>query len=294
MTRSFELEERMNDKLMELKHLAAKMRRDIILMVGVGQPGHIGGSCSSADIVAVLYGHKMKHDPKNPKWEGRDKFLMSKGHAAIIQYAALAEQGYFPTEALPTLKKFGSMLQGHPDIHKTPGIEANTGSLGQGLSIANGLALAMKLDKKPNRVYCILGDGELAEGQVWEAAMFAGFRKIDNIVAIIDRNSLGAMGCVAERMSSNPLPDKWVAFGWNVIEIDGHNMEQIIDALDKAETVKGKPTAIIAQTIKGKGFSFAENNVAFHNGAMTQAQYDLGLKEANARLAEFDLVEMEA
>jgi transketolase len=274
-------------KLTELRKLAAKMRRDIILMVGVGQPGHIGGSCSSADVVAVLYGHKMKLDPKNPKWEGRDKFLMSKGHAAIIQYAAMAELGYFPAKELPTLKKFGSMLQGHPDIHKTPGIEANTGSLGQGLSISCGMALAMKLDKKPNRVYCIMGDGELAEGQCWEAAMFAGFRKIDNLVAIIDQNCLGAMGCIAERMSTSPLAEKWSAFGWNVIEIDGHNMEEIIKALDTAETIKGKPTAIIAHTVKGKGFSFAENNPGFHNGAMSQAQYELGLKEADAVLATF-------
>jgi transketolase len=274
-------------KLKELKHLAAKMRRDIILMVGVGQPGHIGGSCSSADIVAVLYGYKMKLDSKNPKWEGRDKFLMSKGHAAIIQYAAMAELGYFSTKELPTLKKLGSMLQGHPDIHRTPGIEANTGSLGQGLSISSGMALAMKLDKKPNRVYCIMGDGELAEGQCWEAAMFASFRKIDNLVAIIDQNSLGAMGCIAERMSTSPLVEKWQAFGWHVIEIDGHNMEEIIKAFETAETIKGKPTAIIAHTIKGKGFSFAENNPAFHNGVMTQAQYDLGLKETDAVLATF-------
>jgi transketolase len=282
------------EKMTELRHLAAKMRRDIILMVGIGQPGHIGGSCSSADIVAVLYGYKMKLDPKNPKWDGRDKFLMSKGHAAIIQYAALAELGYFPSSVLPSLKKFGSMLQGHPDIHKTPGIEANTGSLGQGLSISCGMALAATLDKKPTRVYCIMGDGELAEGQCWEAAMFAGFRKIDNLVAIVDMNSLGAMGCIAERMSTSPLVEKWAAFGWNVIEIDGHNMEQIIDAFDKAETVKGKPTAIIAKTVKGKGYSFAENQPGFHNGAMNQAQYDLGLKEAAARLAEFELVGTEA
>jgi transketolase len=282
------------EKLIELRYLAARMRRDIILMVGVGQPGHIGGSCSAADIVAALYGYKMKHDPKNPKWVGRDKLLMSKGHAAIIQYAALAELGYFPTQVLPTLKKLGSMLQGHPDIHKTPGIEANTGSLGQGLSISNGMALAMKLDKKLNRVYCILGDGELAEGQVWEAAMFAGARKIDYLVAIIDQNSLQAMGRVAERMNSNPLPEKWRAFGWHVLEIDGHNMQEIVAALDTAETIKQEPTAIIAHTIKGKGFSFAENQVGFHNGAMTQAQYDLGLKEAEVALTEFQLVGTEA
>ena len=274
-------------KLREIRHLAARMRRDIILMVGVGQPGHIGGSCSSAEIVATLYGWKMKHDPKNPKWEGRDRFLMSKGHAAIIQYAALAELGYFPASQLPTLKKFGSMLQGHPDIHKTPGIEANTGSLGQGLSISCGMALAMRLDKKPNRVYCVMGDGELAEGQVWEAAMFAASKKIDNLVGIVDQNGLQAMGAVADRMNSNPLPDKWRAFGWHVVVIDGHDVKAVVSALEEAETIKGRPTAIIAHTVKGKGFSFSHNNVAFHNGAMNQAQYDLGLKEADAALAEF-------
>jgi transketolase len=281
-------------KVTELCHLAAKMRRDIILMVGVGQAGHIGGSCSAADIVAVLYGHKIKHNPKDPKWEGRDKLLMSKGHAAIIQYAALAELGYFPTEELVTLKKLGSILQGHPDIHKTPGIEANTGSLGQGLSISNGMALAMKLDGKDNKVYCILGDGELAEGQVWEAAMFAGARKIDNLVAIIDQNGISAMGRVTERMNSNPLPEKWRAFGWHVLEIDGHSIEEIITAFDTADTIRGRPTAIIARTIKGKGFSFAENQPAFHNGIMTQAQYELGLKEADAALAEFQFLQTEA
>ncbi len=282
------------ERVAGLRRLAAQMRKDILLMVGVGQPGHVGGSCSAADLVAVLYGYKMKHDPGNPKWEGRDKLLMSKGHAAIIQYAALAELGYFPTGELLTLKRLGSMLQGHPDIHKTPGIEANTGSLGQGLSIANGMALAMRLDGKPNRVYCILGDGELAEGQVWEAAMFAGARKLDHLVAIVDQNSLQAMGRVVDRMNSNPLPEKWRAFGWQVLEIDGHDVEAIAAALDTAETVRGRPTVIIAHTIKGKGFSFAENQVAFHNGAMTQAQYELGLQEADAALAEFQFAETEA
>lgn len=278
-------------KRRDIRHLAARLRRDIILMVGVGQPGHIGGSCSSAELVAVLYGWKMKHDPKNPKWADRDRFLMSKGHAAIIQYAALAELGYFPTSVLPSLKKFGSMLQGHPDIHKTPGIEANTGSLGQGLSISNGMALAARLDNRPSRVFCILGDGEIAEGQIWEAAMFASSAKIDNIVALVDQNGLQAMGAVCDRMNSNPLPEKWAGFGWHVIQVDGHNVDQIGAALDEAETVKGKPTVIIARTIKGQGFSFSANNVAFHNGAMTQEQYDLGLKEANAALAEFETTE---
>jgi transketolase len=275
------------DKLREIRHLAARLRRDIILMVGVGQTGHIGGSCSSADIVAVLYGWKMKHDPKNPKWEGRDRFLMSKGHSVPVQYAALAETGYFPASELLTLKRMGSMLQGHPEFHTTPGIEATTGSLGQGLSIANGIALALRLDQKPNRVFCIMGDGEQAEGQVWEAAMFAPVRKIDNLVAIVDNNGIQAMGAVKDRMDSDPLPDKWRAFRWHVIEIDGNDAPAIIAALDEAETIKGRPTAIIAHTVKGKGISFAEGNVAFHNGAMTQAQYDLALKEVDAAMAKF-------
>jgi transketolase len=273
-------------KLREIRYLAACLRRHIILMVGVGTPGHIGGSCSSAEIVATLYGWKMKHNPKNPKWDGRDRFLMSKGHAAIVQYAALAETGYFPTAELLTLKKLGSRLQGHPDIHKTPGIEANTGSLGQGLSISNGMALALRLEKKSNRVYCVLGDGELAEGQVWEAAMFAAAKKIDNLVAIVDNNRLQAMGAVADRMDSSPLPEKFSAFRWHVIVVDGHDIKAFAAALDEAETVKGKPTAIIANTIKGRGISFAENNVAFHNGAMTQAQYNQALKEVEAAMAK--------
>jgi transketolase len=275
------------EKLREIRHLAARLRRDVILMVGVGQTGHIGGSCSSADIVAALYGYKMKHDPKNPKWEERDRFVMSKGHSAIVQYAALAETGYFPTSELLTLKKMGSMLQGHPEYHRMPGIEATTGSLGHGLSISNGMALALRLDKKPSRVFCILGDGELAEGQVWEAAMFGPVKKIDNLVALVDNNGIQATGAVKDRLDSEPLPAKWRAFRWHVIEIDGNDAQAIIAALDEAETIKGRPTAIIAHTVKGKGISFAENNVAFHNGAMTQAQYDQALKEVDAAIAEF-------
>ena len=271
------------EKLRELRHLAARMRRDIILMVGVGQPGHIGGSCSSAEIVAVLYGWKMKHDPKNPKWEGRDRLLMSKGHAAIIQYAALAELGYFPTSLLPTLKKFGSMLQGHPDIHKTPGIEANTGSLGQGLSIANGMALGLRLNGSPSRVYVIIGDGEQNEGQIWEAAMAAAKFRIDNLTAILDRNRLQATGAIADRFEIGAVAPKWVAFGWNVIEIDGHDVAAVVEAFDKAETVKGKPTIVIAQTVKGKGISFAENNPAFHNGEMTAEQFEIAMNDLKSR-----------
>ena len=271
---------------LKIKKLAAQIRRDVVEMIGgEGHVGHLGGSCSSADIVATLYAYKMKHDPKNPKWEGRDKFLYSKGHAAIAQYAALAECGYFDRAILPTLKSFGSILQGHPDRNKTPGVEANTGSLGQGLSICNGMALAMRLDGKDNKVYCILGDGEIAEGQVWEAAMAASNYKLDNLVAIVDRNRLQATGAIVDRFNTNPLKEKWEAFGWNVVEVDGHDIQQLVDALDGADQVKGKPTVIIAETIKGKGVSFAENVVGFHNGAMTKEQYTQACAELDAVLA---------
>jgi transketolase len=247
---------------------------DIVDIIGVGKVGHLGGSCSCAHVVAALYFHKMNIDPKNPNYEDRDRFLLSKGHAALVQYAALAELGFFPKEELRNVKCLGAMLQGHPDMTKTPGIEANTGSLGQGLSIANGMALGLKLDGKKSRVYVVIGDGEMAEGQVWEAAMAASNFKIDNIVAIVDRNRLQATGAVVDRFDSNPIIPKWEAFGWNVIVIDGHNVEQIMEALDNAEKVKGKPTVIIAETIKGKCISFAENNAAFHNGSMTSEQYE--------------------
>ncbi|MEM1486103.1 transketolase [Oscillospiraceae bacterium PP1C4] len=270
----------------KIKKMAAQIRKDVVLMIGgEGHVGHLGGSCSSADIVAALYVHKMKLDPKNPKWEGRDKFLYSKGHACIAQYAAMAELGYFPKEELVSLKSLGSMLQGHPDVNKTPGVEANTGSLGQGLSIANGMALAMRLDKKDNKVYCIMGDGEMAEGQIWEAAMAAANFNLDNVVGIVDQNCLQATGACAQRFNTNPLPEKWESFGWNVIEVDGHDVEQIVEALDRADAVQGKPTVIIAHTVKGKGVSFAENVVGFHNGALTREQYETALTELDAQLA---------
>lgn len=262
-----------------LERKALQLREDIIDMIGVGKVGHLGGSCSCADIVAVLYFHKMNIDSKNPEYEYRDRFLLSKGHAALVQYAALAELGFFPKEELKNVKKLGGMLQGHPDKTKTPGIEANTGSLGQGLSIANGMALGLKLDGKKNKVYVIIGDGELGEGQIWEAAMAAAYYKLDNVVAIVDRNKLQATGAVVERFNTNPIDEKWKAFGWNVLVIDGHDIEQIADALDKADEVKGKPTVIIAETVKGKGISFAENTAAFHNGALTQEQYYAAKKE---------------
>lgn len=265
-----------------LEKQARQIRRDVVEIVGIGTAGHIGGSNSSADIITALYFHKMKHDPKNPKMEDRDRFLLSKGHAAILQYAALAEAGYFPKEELKTVKCLGAKLQGHPDVRKTPGIEAGTGSLGQGLSIGLGMALGLKLDKSDRKVYVIVGDGEMAEGQIWEAAMAAANFKTDNLVAILDRNRFQATGSIVERFDTNPIIPKWEAFGWNVIEIDGHNMEEVIDALDAADKVEGKPTIIVANTVKGKGISFAENTAAFHNGTLTEETY----KQALAELAD--------
>lgn len=262
-----------------LEEKALALRHHIVDMIGSKKVGHLGGSSSCADIVAALYFYKMKNDPQNPKLAERDRFLLSKGHAALVQYAALAEAGYFPKEELKKVKELGAVLQGHPDMTKTPGIEANTGSLGQGLSIANGIALGLKLDQKDSKVYVIIGDGELAEGQVWEAAMASSHFKIDNLVAIVDRNRLQATGAIVDRFDTNPISPKFEAFGWNVIEIDGHNVEEIIAALDKADEVKGKPTVIVAETVKGKYISFAENNAAFHNGSMTPEQYETAKKD---------------
>ncbi len=263
----------------QLEQIAKKVRFNIVRMIGPEKAGHLGGSCSMADIAAVLYFHKMRHDPANPKMPDRDRFLLSKGHSALVQYSVLAEAGYFPKEELLKLKKLGSILQGHPDMNKVPGVEANTGSLGQGLSIAAGMAAAGKIDKLEYKVYCVVGDGELAEGQIWETALAASVYKLDNLVAILDRNQLQATGTVVDRFNTNPLKEKWEAFGWEVIECDGHNIEDVISALDKADTVKGKPVLLLANTIKGKGISFAENVVGFHNGAMTEEQFLQALKE---------------
>jgi transketolase len=272
----------------EIKLLAEKIRRDIVQMIGCsGQAGHLGGSCSSAEIVAALFGARLRFKPEDPKWEGRDRFIYSKGHAAIAQYAVMAETGYFPREELWKAKQLGSMLQGHPDRLKTPGIEAGTGSLGQGLSIAVGMALAMRLDKHfENKVYCVMGDGEMAEGQIWEAAMAAVNFKLDNLIGIVDRNAMQATGFIEDRFNTNPLAEKWAGFGWHVMEIDGHDIDAILAAYDEAANVKGKPAVIIANTIKGKGISFAEKKAAFHNGALTKEQYDSALAQLDARIAE--------
>lgn len=263
----------------ELEDKAQKLRRDVVISIGVGVAGHIGGSNSSADIVAALYFHKMRHDPKHPEWRERDRFLLSKGHVGILQYAALAESGYFPVEDLKHTKEIGSYLQGHPDVQKTPGIEAGTGSLGQGLSIGLGMALGLKLDRLDSRTYVLVGDGEIAEGQIWEAAMAASAFKADNLVAIVDRNRLQANGRTKERFDTGDIMAKFLSFGWHVIEINGHDMREILSALDEAETVKGVPTAIIANTVKGKGVSFAENVVGYHNGMLTEETYRQALQE---------------
>ena len=263
----------MNDKE-RLERIARTIRLDIVQMVGVGQRGHLGGSCSIADVVTALYFSKMRHDPANPSWPDRDRFLLSKGHAALVQYAALAECGYFPKEELKRVKRCGSMLQGHPDLKCTPGVEANTGSLGQGLSIACGMAAGLRIDGRNSRVYCVVGDGELAEGQIWEAAMAASAFKLDNLVAILDRNGLQAMGVIAQRFNTNPVPEKWRAFGWHVTEINGHDMQEILEALDEADGIKGQPKMIIARTIKGAGIPFAENRVEFHNGQLDEEQFE--------------------
>lgn len=263
----------------QLESEAKKIRYNIVKMIGPGKAGHLGGSCSIADVVTVLYFYKMNHSPKNPQMMNRDRFLLSKGHSALVQYSALAECGYFPKSELDNLKKLGSVLQGHPDMRKLTGIEANTGSLGQGLSLACGMAAGLKIDKLDSKVYCVIGDGELAEGQIWEAAMAASVYKLDNLRVILDRNRLQATGFIVERFNTNPLKEKWEAFGWHIIEIDGHDIKQIMTAFDDADQIKGRPVLVIANTIKGKGVSFAENNAAFHNGAMTQEQYEQALRE---------------
>lgn len=276
-----------DEKLIEdLKNKAQKLRRDVIISIGVGVAGHIGGSNSSADIVTALYFYKMKHDPKNPKWRERDRFLLSKGHVGILQYAALAESGYFPVEDLKHTKEIGFYLQGHPDVLKTPGIEAGTGSLGQGLSIGLGMALGQRLDKLDSRTYVLVGDGEIAEGQIWEAAMAASAYKADNLTAIVDRNRLQANGRTKDRYDTGDIIAKFLSFGWHVIEIDGHNMEEILRALDEAEAVKGVPTVIVANTVKGKGVSFAENVVGYHNGMLTEETYRQALMELTVQEQE--------
>ncbi|MBN2240401.1 MAG: transketolase [Dehalococcoidales bacterium] len=263
----------------ELEQMAKKLRRHIITMLGEAGSGHPGGSLSAADIVTCLYFNVLRHNPENPDWPDRDRFVLSKGHAAPVLYSALAESGYFPVEVLPTLRKLGSTLQGHCEHGTTPGIEATAGSLGQGLSFSIGLALAGKLNKKDYRVYTMLGDGECDEGQVWEAAMAAPHFKVDNLTAIVDNNGLQIDGWNRDVMNLDPFNDKWQAFGWHVIDINGHDIPQILDAFREAQSVKGKPSVIIAHTVKGKGVSFMENQAGFHGKAPNAEQVETALKE---------------
>ena len=263
----------------ELEKMARQLRRHVITMTATAGSGHPGGSLSAADIVTALYFKVMCHDPENPRWLDRDRFILSKGHAAPILYAALAECGYFPVEELSTLRKLDSRLQGHTDRTLTPGVEMSAGSLGQGLSFGIGVALAAWLDKRGYQVYVLLGDGECEEGQVWEAAMFAPHFQIDNLTAIVDNNGLQLDGRCCDIMGIEPLADKWRAFNWHVIEINGHDMSQILQALKEARQIKQRPTVIIAHTVKGKGVSFMENNVDFHGKAPTPQEAEIALKE---------------
>jgi transketolase len=262
-----------------LKDRARRMRIDILKTLHGCGSGHTGGSLSATDIMAALYFYKMKYDPKKPDWKGRDYFILSKGHAAPVLYATLAHAGFIDTAELCTLRKLGSRLQGHPDSKYLPGVEISTGSLGQGLSVACGIALAHKLDKATNRVYAVLGDGELQEGQIWEAAMTGAHYKLDNLCILVDNNGLQIDGPVAKVMGVEPIADKWRAFGWDVQDIDGHDMSQIVAALDKAETVKGKPTAIVCRTVKGKGSKVFEGKVEFHGTTPSKEELEIALKE---------------
>lgn len=258
---------------------ANEIRKNIVSMITEAKSGHPGGSLSATDILTTLYFHEMNIDPNNLKMENRDRFVLSKGHAAPALYATLAERGYFDKSLLKTLRKYGSILQGHPDMKKVPGVEISTGSLGQGLSVANGMALNSKIYGIDYRVYVIMGDGETQEGQVWEAAMTASHYKLDNVCAFLDFNNLQIDGNVDKVMGIEPVADKWRAFGWHVIEIDGHNFEEIISALDEAKTVKGKPTLVVAKTVKGKGVSFMENVCGFHGVAPTAEECKKALEE---------------
>jgi len=265
-------------QIKELEQKAKQIRRLIIQMLAKAASGHPGGSLSAADLITALYFAVLKHNPKNPNWPQRDRFHLSKGHCCPLWYAVLAESGYFSVDKLLTLRQFGSILQGHPD-RRTPGVDVASGSLGQGLSVALGMSLAAKLDKKDYRVYVLMGDGETQEGNVWEAAMACTHYKCDNLCAVLDRNGFQIDGKTKDIMNLEPVIAKWQAFGWHTIEIDGHNIPQILSAYEEAKTIKGKPSIVIARTIKGKGVSFMENVVDFHGRAPTKEEAEKALKE---------------
>jgi len=263
----------------ELSELCRRIRKDILVSLNAAGSGHSGGSLSSVEILAALYFYKLRHRPSEPKWEGRDRFLLSKGHVCPALYAVMARAGYLPVEELKTLRKLGSRLQGHPHMLKLQGLETSSGSLGQGLSIGVGMALGAKMDRKDFRVYCFMGDGETDEGQIWEAAMSAAHYNLDNLCGIVDRNRLQIDGDTEKVMRLEPYCEKWAAFGWNVIECDGHSLDELMDALDQAERNCGAPTAIIANTVKGKGVSFMENKAEWHGIPPNNEQLALALKE---------------
>lgn len=270
----------------ELENKANIMRQDIVKMLYKSQSGHPGGSLSACDIVATLYFKEMDIDPKNPKDPNRDRFVLSKGHGAPVLYAALAERGYFDKSELDSLRKVDAMLQGHPDMKGTPGVDMSTGSLGQGISAAGGMALAGKIDKKDYRVFALLGDGEVQEGIVWEAAMFAAHYKLDNLTVFLDHNGLQIDGKNKDIMDIEPIDEKFAAFGWNVLKIDGHNIDEIVDAIDKARKTKDMPTMIIAKTVKGKGVSFMEDQAGWHGKAPSEEEMKEALKELGGGLDE--------
>ena len=267
---------------------AYKARKHALTGIYNAQSGHPGGSLSIADILAVLYFEVMNVDPKNPKMPDRDRFVLSKGHCAPALYGILAEKGFFPAEDVATLRRTDSYMQGHPDMKGIPGIDMSTGSLGQGISAANGMALAGKLANKDYRVYTVLGDGELEEGQVGEAAMFAAHYKLDNLTAFVDNNGLQIDGNIADVMNSNPIDKKFEAFNWNVITIDAHDYDAILDAVNRAKATKGKPTVIIAKSVKGKGVSFMEGQAAWHGAAPKQEQFEQAIAELDAKIAELE------
>ncbi len=272
----------------DLQKTACRIRMGVIEGTFNAKSGHPGGSLSIAEDLAYLYWKEMKVDPENPQWEDRDRLVLSKGHCAPALYAALAEKGYFPASELKKLRHTGAMLQGHPDMKHIPGVDMTTGSLGQGVSAACGMALAAKISGKDYRTYTILGDGEIEEGQVWEAAMFAAHYKLDNLCAIVDNNGLQIDGPVAEVMSPYPIPEKFAAFGWHVITVDAHDLDQLEAAFAEARTVKGKPTAIIQKSVKGKGVSFMENQVGWHGTAPNAEQYETAMAELKAQLDALD------
>lgn len=277
-----------NEKKLELKQIACKIRLAVIEGTYNAKSGHPGGSLSIADILSYLYFSKMNVDPKNPQWEDRDRFVLSKGHTAPALYGALAEKGFFSKDLIKTLRKPDSILQGHPSMRYTPGVDMSTGSLGQGISAAVGMALAAKLKDKSYRVYTILGDGEIEEGEVWEAAMFAGNKKLSNLTAVVDFNNLQIDGSLDEVNSPCPIDSKFAAFGWNVLTIDGHDLDQIEDAFTKAEECTDKPTCIIAKTVKGKGVSFMEDVCDWHGTAPKEEQYKQAMDELNKALAQLE------